>query len=94
MQPKESQIIIGRFFEALDGIIESEKIGGVDPYCKYHKIDKRNLYKQRKDHNLGYFKVSWMVPLVRYYGINPRWLLTGKGRMMKIINDKHNTKDE
>ena len=93
MQTEESKRIISRFFEALDHLIESGKIKGLQTYCNYYEIDKRNLYKQRKDHGRGYFQVSWLAPLVRYYRINPRWLLTGFGPMVKVRGeisiDKH-----
>ncbi|MBS4060275.1 MAG: hypothetical protein KG029_07755 [Bacteroidetes bacterium] len=79
---------MGRFFEAVDFLIEKEKLSGYQTYCRYYNIDKRNFYVQKKDNSRGYFQVSWMVPLVRYYGINPRWLLTGFGPMIKKRADK------
>jgi len=83
MQSEESTQIVKRFFEALDHIISIGKIKGVSTYCVYYNIDRRNLYKQRSNPERGWFQVSWLTPLVRYYGINPRWLLTGFGPMIK-----------
>lgn len=87
MQTEESKRIIARFFEAVDHLIESGKLKGLQTYCTFYEIDKRNFYKQRKDHSRSYFQVSWLAPLVRYYKINPRWLLTGFGPMVKVRGD-------
>ena len=70
-----------RFYAALDAIIESKKIRGVNTYCRLHDIDSRNLIAQRKDLERGWFQVSWLYPMVREYGISARWLLTGFGKM-------------
>lgn len=83
MQTEENQKIIARFFEAIEFLLESKKIKGYQTYCTYYGIDKRNFYVQKNDYNRKYFQVSWLVPLVRYYKINPRWLLTGFGPMIK-----------
>jgi len=83
MQPEESKQIIGRFFQAIDYLIESNKIKGVSTFCRYYNINRGNLIKQRELPDRALFKVSWLTPLVRYYGINPRWLLTGFGPMIK-----------
>jgi hypothetical protein len=83
MQPEESKQIIERFFRALDSLIESKRIRGISTFCRYHGINRGNLLKQRDDLDRALFKVSWLTPLVRYYGINPRWLLTGFGPMVK-----------
>lgn len=73
--------IMERFFAALDAIIESKKIRGVNTYCRLYDIDRRNLIAQRKDLERGWFQVSWLYPMVREYGISARWLLTGFGKM-------------
>ena len=73
--------IIERFYEALYTIIEKHLIRGVATYCRLYDIDRRNLYKQKKDLNRGWFQVSWLYPLVKNYGVNAEWLLTGKGKM-------------
>lgn len=76
-----SKQIIARFYEALDAIIAQKKIRGVNTYCRLYEIDRRNLIAQRKDLERGWFQVSWLVPMVREYGVNSRWLLTGFGSM-------------
>lgn len=73
--------IISRFYEALDAIIAQKKIRGVNTYCRLYEIDRRNLIAQRKDLERGWFQVSWLVPMVREYGVSSSWLLTGFGSM-------------
>lgn len=80
---EESKRIVERFFQALDAIIAIKKIRGVNTYCRLYDIDRRNLIAQRKDLNRGWFKVSWLVPMVREYKVNAEWLLTGFGKMFK-----------
>lgn len=76
-----SKQIISRFYEALDAIIAQKKIRGVNTYCRLYEIDRRNLLAQRKDLERGWFQVSWLVPMVREYGVSSSWLLTGFGSM-------------
>lgn len=76
-----SKQIMERFYSALDAIIESKKIRGVNTYCRLYDIDRRNFIAQRKDLDRGWFQVSWLQPMVREYGVSAKWLLTGFGRM-------------
>lgn len=75
-----------RFYSALDAIIAMKKIRGVNTYCTLYDIDRRNLIAQRKDPDRGWFQVSWLYPMVKEYGIDAKWLLTGVGRMFEIQN--------
>lgn len=81
MNTTVSKQIMERFYSALDAIIESKKIRGVNTYCRLYEIDRRNFISQRKDLDRGWFQVSWLQPMVREYGVSARWLLTGFGRM-------------
>lgn len=81
MNTPTSKQIMERFYIALDAIIESKKIRGVNTYCRLYEIDRRNFIAQRKDLDRGWFQVSWLQPMVREYGVSARWLLTGFGRM-------------
>ena len=81
MNTTVSKQIMERFYSALDAIIESKKIRGVNTYCRLYDIDRRNFIAQRKDLDRGWFQVSWLQPMVREYGVSAKWLLTGFGRM-------------
>ena len=81
MNTTVSKQIMERFYSALDAIIESKKIRGVNTYCRLYEIDRRNFIAQRKDLDRGWFQVSWLQPMVREYGVSARWLLTGFGIM-------------
>lgn len=72
-----------RFYSALDAIIAKKDIRGVATYCRLNEIDRRNFIAQRKDPERGWFQLSWLQPMVKEYGINAEWLLTGMGRMFK-----------
>ena len=81
MNTTVSKQIMERFYSALDAIIESKKIRGVNTYCRLYDIDRRNFIAQRKDLDRGWFQVCWLQPMVREYGVSAKWLLTGFGRM-------------
>ena len=81
MNTTVSKQIMERFYSALDAIIESKRIRGVNTYCRLYEIDRRNFIAQRKDLDRGWFQVSWLQPMVMEYGVSARWLLTGFGRM-------------
>ena len=81
MNTAVSKQIMERFYSALDAIIESKKIRGVNTYCRLYEIDRRNFIAQRKDLDRGWFQVSWLQPMVREYGVSAKWLLTGIGKM-------------
>jgi hypothetical protein len=83
MNTPGSQLIMERFYSALDAIIAMQRIKGVATYCRLYDIDRRNFIAQRKDLNRGWFQLSWLQPMVKEYGISAEWLLTGHGRMFK-----------
>jgi len=72
-----------RFFEALDVIVNTDKIRGIQTFCNTYGIDKRHLYVQREDNGKGYFEIYWLIPLIKDFNVSSEWLLLGKGRMFK-----------
>ncbi len=85
MQTEIDQQVISRFYKALDAIIERKDIRGIQTYCNLYGIDKRNLYRQRKDTKTTILHFDWLIPLVTEYGISSFWLLTGIGKMFLPI---------
>lgn len=83
MNTPVSKQIMERFYSALDAIIAKKDIRGVATYCRLNEIDRRNFIAQRKDPERGWFQLSWLQPMVKEYGVNAEWLLTGMGRMFK-----------
>lgn len=81
MNTETDQKVLSRFYEALDVLIDRRAVGGVQPYCELFGIDKRNLYHQRNNPEIGHFHFDWIVPMVTNYGISATWLLTGEGDM-------------
>lgn len=75
--------VIGRFFQALDALIEGNVLRGVNTYCRLHGIDKRHLMAQKADIGRGYFEVSWLLPMITSYNVSANWLLLGKGVMFR-----------
>jgi len=81
MQTPESQQIVGRFFEALNMLIESKKIRGKQTFIKKYGINRWNLLTLEKDNSRDIFQVAWLSHMVKDFNISAEWLLTGKGGM-------------
>lgn len=73
--------IMERFYLAFQTSLDKGLIKNTTSFCADFHIDKRHFYTQRKDLGRGYFEVSWMLPLIRHYGVSANWLLTGNGTM-------------
>ncbi len=82
--------IQSRFFEALDVLIDSGKVGGgLKAFCEKYELHRpkySNIRTYVKDENkpgTGYkfIDIDALAYLVRDYGISADWLLLGRGGM-------------
>lgn len=80
MTTEEYNGIVTRFFEALAYLKESHQLRGVKTFCDRYGIHRRTLQRIQKEHSTE-LRPSWLTCLVRDYGINAQWLLTGEGPM-------------
>lgn len=81
MTQEEHIGIVCRFFEAIAWLKETRQLRGLKTFTDRYGIDRtslRRLQKSPQDHN---FKAAWLVFLVRDFGVNAQWLLTGEGPM-------------
>lgn len=81
MQSVGSQIVVGRFFEALQVLKEQRVIRGKQTFTRKYDINRWNMNTLEKDMSQDMFQVAWLTYLVRDYGISATWLLTGRGNM-------------
>lgn len=81
MLTQEAVEVVKRFYEAIDKLIEDGTLRGKQTFCNRYGLDKRNFYAYMKEPAKHNFNISWLLYLVNDYGISPRWLLTGKGKM-------------
>lgn len=79
MQTEQSQVIIKRFFEALQILIENKVIRGKQTFATRYGINRRNMYTLEKEPGRDIFQVAWLENLVTDYMVSPVWLLTGNG---------------
>lgn len=81
MTQEEHIKIVSRFFEALTWLKESRRIRGLQTFARSCGVDRRSLRRLMAQPDKYSLKVGWVVHLVREYGINADWLLTGEGQM-------------
>lgn len=81
MTPQEHIEIVGRFFEAMDWLKQTRRIRGLQTFARTCGIDRRSLRRLMAQPDKYGLMVGWVVHMVRDYGINAQWLLTGEGQM-------------
>lgn len=74
--------IKNRFFEALDTLKANKVIRGVGTFARAYNINMSNLRALRYKKN-GTVNSEYLYYLVRDYGINAHWLVTGVGNMFR-----------
>ena len=79
MQTEHSQIIVKRFFEALQILKEKKIIRGKQTFTARYGINRWNLLTLEKEPTRDIFQVAWLTYLVEDYNVSATWLLTGKG---------------
>lgn len=73
-----------RYFDIMQELVDAKKIpGSLAGFCEVYGIDRRHWYAQRSDNGRGYFEVSWLVPLIKYFGVSANWLMLGTGKKFK-----------
>ena len=80
MTVQEYDEITGRFCEALAWLKASRQLRGMKTFCDRYGIHRRTMQRVQKEHTPE-LRVLWLTYLVRDYGINAQWLLTGEGPM-------------
>ncbi len=83
MQSAESQQVVRRFFEALYYLKEQKIIRGKQTFTRRYGINRWNMNTLEKEPERDMFQSAWLTYLVRDYGINATWLLTGAGGIKK-----------
>ena len=83
MQTTDSQLIVRRFFDALQRLKADRKIRGKQTFTRKHEINRWNMNTLEKDPSRDIFQAAWLTYLVEDYGVSPQWLLTGCGNFYK-----------
>lgn len=87
MQTADSQIIIQRFFEVIQILIQTHVIRGKQTFTRRYGINRWNMITLSKNYASDIFQPAWLTYLVRDYNVSAEWLLTGKGQPIKDSND-------
>lgn len=81
MNNPESVKIVNRFYEALDMLIATNILRGIQTFTTAYEINKRNFYTARKEPDRDIFQMAWLSYLIRDFGVSAQWLMTGVGGM-------------
>lgn len=81
MNNPESIKIIERFFQALETLIDTNVIRGIQTFTTKYGINKRNFYTARKEPERDMFQMSWLAHMINDFGVSAQWLMTGVGGM-------------
>lgn len=81
MQSKDSQKIVGRFYEALAALIATRAIRGKKTFTDRYGINRWNFITVSRTPTSDMFQPAWLTYLVEDYGVSALWLLTGAGEM-------------
>lgn len=83
----DDALLVARFFAAIDRLIEDGQIARKGTFPDRYGINRRNFETLRKEPHRKIFCPSWLVYLVRDYGVSPRYLLTGEGAFYNVPSE-------
>ena len=76
----KSEIVVKRWFDALDTLIEKGRIGSFAKFTRDYHISRPALSRLRAEPQRK-FEPYYFQILVESYGVSAHWLITGKGGM-------------
>lgn len=79
----ENAKIVQRFFKVIYMLIDNNDLRGKQTFTNRYGINRWNLNTLEKEPDRGIFQPIWLTFLVRDYGVNSEWLLTGEGDVFK-----------
>lgn len=87
----QAQAIQDRFFQAIDILIESDKIKSLQAFCteyglhrpKYSNLRTYSNDKTKAGTGYKFIDIDALSYLVKDFGVSSEWLLAGKGGMFR-----------
>lgn len=83
-----------RFFEAIETLVSLGKISALDSFCSLYNLSAPRYREMRLTYGVspkpGYssryknIEIEAIYSLVVNYPISPRWLITGRGKMLTV----------
>ena len=81
MRDYETNLIVERFFKAIEYLKAAKKIRGLKTFCDLYEINRRNLQFCKLHPESGNFKLTFLAILIKDFGVSSEWLMTGNGDM-------------
>lgn len=86
----QAKSIQGRFFEAINTLIASGKLEGLQTFCKMYDLHQPKYSRLRsstmdptKESAYKLIDIDALAYLVKDFGVSSDWLLLGRGKMFK-----------
>ena len=88
MNNPESKLIIARYYEALNTLINLGVLKSKRAFALDHKIEYTSFSRCERELASNRFQLDWIKYLITDYPINLEWIILGIGGMLK----KHDVK--
>lgn len=89
----EAIAITKRFFLAIDYLIATRKMRGLNTFAKKHNINYWNLRTVRDEPEKRVLKVEYIAYIVSDFKVCPEYILFGYGSIMKDNTSECDTKE-
>lgn len=87
MNNPESVKIVGRFYEAINLLINQGKLKSKRAFALGHEIEYTSFSRCEKEKKSNRFQISWIPYLTTEYPISLEWIMTEKGRILTKKDD-------
>lgn len=83
MNNEKSQEIIGRYFKAVQKLIDTGRYKTLYDFAYAYDIDRSTIYNSMKNHGSNRFQIEWIALLAERDEISLKWLFLNEGPMKK-----------
>ena len=73
--------IADRFFQAIDVLIQSGELRGLQSFAKRHRLNSGNFNTLKNNRGKRAVKTEYLAYLAEDFNVSCEWLLLGKGPM-------------
>ena len=83
MQDTETMAVINRFWQAYDILKDRNPRGWQTEFIKKVESNEGHFLRLKRERE-RMFPIQNIVVMVKYFRVDPMWLITGRGEMFRI----------